>query len=216
MRTATTKKIVHKSDDRSIPAQMEYLYRLSGNLVCPSELHTAQKLPQKTTWLVIPLWHTLASTYPEALLRVLAELQVARGDGFHNFLEGGFGSTHLYQATKIETSLDLIARKQNAKNTIVFPVKSDMKSAGKIPNTAHLKLDQKEFMLDVYTAGILLLTYPERLMKEEQLGIDCTGTKYGNSEKVLCFWYADNKLWFGTRHADRADNKFGSSTGFVL
>ena len=77
-----------------------------------------------------------------------------------------------------------------------------------------------EFGLGAFAVGCMLLTHPERLVRWEQLHIDCGGDEYdwladGDWSRCPCFSFGDVRVEFSANGVDCADQSFGSASGFL-
>lgn len=170
--------------------------------------------PSNEIEVVIPDWHTIASTYTEALQKVLNALKATRP--FVNYREGQIDDKHIREfPTKAEAF-----KKMKAKDGFyTLKVQMGEKFKGVSVEDARNQMTGKEFPLGAYEIGCILLTHPEILQKYEDLWIDCAGDEYSYSAagvfpRSLYFYFGGGFLEFGRRYVDFASDYYGSVSGF--
>lgn len=168
-------------------------------------------------WFAIPRWQNLATTYNEALDKVLAMLASTRP--FKNWRAGQLGPDRLRQSGRAIHALDLLAEQQNGADILIVPAQFGQRHAGRSVRRAREVFTANEFGLGAYEVGIMLLTHPERLVSHENLWPDCPGDEYAvdDGRFVLApyFRFGGGQLGFDSGWSVFADADFGSASGFL-
>jgi hypothetical protein len=172
------------------------------------------KLPKKSTQIIspvehqflIPQWRKIASTYNEALQKVLDAIKSTRP--FYNWVDGKIGPECLRESATKGTIPEIISAQfgELHKGQSVEKVRKDRK--------------ENEILLGAYEIGIMLLTHPDRLTKWEDLWIDCAGDEYNwpvsdvRFDRAPVFRFSDGRVRFGARHVGSAGDGCGAASGF--
>lgn len=155
---------------------------------------------------VIPQWSKVASSYPEALQKVLDVLKSTRP--FYNWREGKIDAAHLR-----ESSL-------KGKVPEIISAQFGELHKGKSIKTVRESKAKNECLLGAYEVGMMLITHPDRLTKYEDLGIDCPGDEFapggdGVFSFAPVFDFDDGELEFFFNWADGAFEDYGSASFFL-
>ena len=104
---------------------------------------------------------------------------------------------------------------------LVFPAQTGMKFAGYSGRNSHWVIDHNthEFGLEVWCGGHMLLTHPERLTKNEDLGIYLPGTEYCSNpgdvfNQLLSFGFSDGVVNFDYEWDSNFYPHIGHASGF--
>lgn len=166
--------------------------------------------------IVVPNYLKLGLTYNEATEIALRHLAKSRTD-FINCREGELGIDYLRPLTKTQQALETLG--SNNSDFILIPAQLGQKHLGKSARQAHMDLTEIEFGLGPFEVAIFLLTHPEWLSTETDLGIDCVGCEYGPYRhgfyKYILFFYFKKFLKFEERWCGCPDACFGPATGFL-
>jgi len=162
-------------------------------------------------WFAIPKWEKLASTYGEAVQKVLDMIKKTREGKFQNYREGHLGPEYLRQHAKTARMFQVIADQQRNHDILVVPCQFGILHRGKSVRRAREVMNSSEFGLGAFAVGIMLLTHPERLQHHDDLWIDCAGDEYsseadGSFESAPGFSFDGGRvgfdaIWFGSAGA---------------
>lgn len=170
-------------------------------------------------WFAIPHWSKVASTYQEALEKVLVLLAKAYGDRFQNYRSGQLGSQHLRETPTKALAMERLQQCQNA-DIILVPAQFGLRHRGRSVRRASAVMAGNEYGLGAYEIGIMLLTHPDRLKHFNDLRINCAGDEY-SPDVGHDFWFAlifsfhVDGLEFDYYHLGRTVDHEGSASGFV-
>jgi hypothetical protein len=165
-------------------------------------------------------WRLVASSYSEAVQKVLDLLKVVYKGNFVNYREGKLGLKYLRQHSRTIQKMELLAAQQSGHSIMVVPAQFGIMHAGESVRCARGGMPYREFGLDPFSVGIMLLTHPERLQQYDDLWIDCPGGEYspdadGAFDDAPYFHFHDGKLKFGTGRVGRAYENYGSASAFL-
>jgi len=193
-----------------------------------NEFRTKTELPAGAEgFFIIPRWQKVASTYGEALEKVLALL--AKSRKFYNYREGQLGEKQLRQSVRTSEMLAKLAdlsAEASAKaggqpgDFIIIPAQVGMKHRGRSVRRAREIFTANEFGLDAFTVACILLTHPEREQVWEQLHIDCSGDEYspgadGRFGNAPYLDFDGGGLGFVTDWIGGVVGSYGSASGFL-
>jgi len=167
----------------------------------------------------IPRWQKVAPTYGEAVEKVFALLKKTRAGRFINYRGGKLGSNYLRLIQKIAEAFEAYGKEQEGCDILIIPAQFGLRHAGRSVRRAREVMPEREFGLDPFTIGIMLLTHPERLMDYYDLWIDCAGAEYspggdGVFSQTPRFFFIDDNAGFDANDVPRAIVNFGSASGF--
>ena len=155
---------------------------------------------------LIPDWHKVAKTYPEALQKVLDAIKSTRP--FYNWRERQIDNEH-------------ICRLNSTVIPEILSCQLGEKHKGKSVETVRKEVEPNEILLGAYEVGIILLTHPDTLKSYDDLWIDCPGDKVDVPESVVRFGGAPflkflvGVVEFGTDWVSSTHGCYGSASGFV-
>ncbi len=178
-----------------------------------------QPLPSNAEgWFAIPKWQTMAATYNEAVLAVLA--MIASKREFYNYREGVLGADYLRQHARTAEMLQMLGDEQKDHDILVVPAQFGLRHRGRSVRRAREVFTASEFGLGAFAVGIMLLTHPEREVEREQLHVDCAGDEYapgaaGRFSEAPLFSFYDGRAEFNACRVDSADEHYGSASGFL-
>lgn len=169
-------------------------------------------------WFAIPRWQKIASTYNEAVEKVLGLIASKRK--FYNWREGQLGPDRLRQHPRTAHAFDLIAEQQKGADILIVPAQFGKRHAGRSVRRAREVFTTSEFGLDAFSNAVMLLTHPERLTRYEDLWIDCAGDEYalgvdGVFDSAPFFGFRDGEVRLGTGGVGGVSGRYGSASGFV-
>lgn len=166
-----------------------------------------KKLPTVTApaehLFLIPKWTKLGKTYNKAVIKVLDVLKDTRP--CHDWRDGKWGKEYL-------TRLHVAGVPE------ILPAQFGKYHTGKHVETVRAQKTHNEILLGVYEVGIMLLTHPDRLIKYEDIWIDCPADKYtdGDFDGAPYFYFRGGRLGFDANYVDYADGDMGSASGWTL
>ncbi len=145
-------------------------------------------------------------------------MKILRND-FVDFTRGRIGDRHMCPVKKTKDALSAFEDKTGG-DVIVLAVQSGIHHRGTTILDVRKQLPTKEFGLTAEMVAVLLLTNPERLVKDDDLAIDCTGSKYapgavGDFYYAPCWSVKKGKLRFSFGRLDFPAPRFGSATAFA-
>ena len=168
-------------------------------------------------WFAIPRWEKIAPTYGEAVENVLAKIDSSRK--FKNYRKGQLHSRFLKLHTRTASMLQKIGETQTG-DILILPAQFALKHRGKSIRRARETFGNNEFGLGSFMIGCMLLTHPDRMVRWEELDIDCAGDEYspdgdGDFSKSLRFYFSGGEVRFGSRGVGSAFGGYGSCSGFL-
>jgi hypothetical protein len=187
----------------------------SSVLACSKELPA---LPAGAEgWFAVPRWEKVASSYNEAVEKVLDLIGKTRT--FHNYRKGALGPKYLRLSERTAVALQMIGEKQKG-DFLLIPAQFGLTHRGRSVRRVRVVYAPHEFDLGSFITGCMILSHPERLVQWEQLHIDCPGDEYspaadGRFGLAPIFYFDGGKVGFGASWVDYADERYGSASGFV-
>jgi len=208
---------------KPITAQVEILKEFFPELRTFDESVATRDLPTDDVegYFAIPRWERIASTYGEAVQRVLDIIKQVRKGELYNCRKDKLGPQWLRQRACTVDAFKQLGDQQEGHDILVVPCQFGILHRGQSVRRAHAVMPVGEFGLDTFSAGIMLLTQPERLQHLNDLGIDCAGDEYdpvigGAFRWSPCFYFFyDVRLELGTNAVDHKSPYYGSASGFL-
>jgi len=204
---------------KGVAEQTNILRGLFPGLGFADEKVVALPLPKHAEgWFAIPRWQNIAPTYGEAVEKVSA-LIVSRRT-FYNYRQGKLAARYLRQHARTEKFLRQVGDQQKDFDILVVAAQFGLRFRGKSVRRSRVLFEKNEYGLGAFAIGIMLLTHPERLVRWEQLHVDCAGDEYsadgdGVFSEAPYFYFDDDELRFGTRDCSSYSGPFGSASGFL-
>jgi len=195
-------------------------------------LEFAKTLPELPNgaegWFAIPSVDALAAKhFPEVTDPIqkycqavhLVHTKIADSRSFYNYREGQITPAQLRVHARTAHALDLIAETQKG-DILIVAAQLGMRHRGKSVRRAREVFVANEFGLGSLAVGSIVLTHPERLVRWEELDMDCSGDEFspvadGDFSCAPFFYFYDGKVEFGARWCDRADGHYGSASAFL-
>ena len=207
---------------KSIAEQIIRLKQLFPKLSsADEELAKGDIPPNAEGWFAIPRWEEIASTYGEAVQKVLDLIKQYREGKFHNYREGQLGSQYLRQHIKTVKAFQALGDEQKGHDILVVPAQFGLNHRGKSVRWAREVMTVSEFGLSAFAIGIMILTHPERLQHYDDLWIDCAGDEYapgadGDFSNAPCFNFNNGEVKFGSGWVgDAGGVGCGSASAFL-
>jgi len=171
--------------------------------------------PLAEGWFAIPRWEKIASTYGEAVQRVLDLINLTRDGKFEKCCHGVLGLENLRQTAKTAAMFKKISIEQKGRDILVFPAQFGLRHRGRSDRRAIEVMRSNEFGLGAFGTGIMLLTHLERLQRFNDLKIGCAGDYFVSGGRYTPFFYFHTgNLVFDTNYIGNADETCGAASGF--
>ncbi len=148
---------------KSIMEQINILINFFPNINFNNfeKLIKGKKLPAGAEgWFIIPHWKTIASSYNEAVCKILELIKKSWNNGFLNQCGK---LDYLSRSEKTAEILEKINNEQGNKAFMIIPAQLGLRYRGRSPNRAHEIMSPREFGLGAFEVGSMLLTHKERL-----------------------------------------------------
>ncbi len=158
-----------------------------------------------------------AQEYCQAVQLVHAKIAASRS--FYNYCEGQITPAQLRVHARTAHALDLIAETQKG-DILIVAAQLGMRHRGKSVRRAREVFVANEFGLGTLAVGSIVLTHPERLVRWEELDMDCSGDKFapgadGGFSSAPYFDFGDSRVRFGTRGVSDAIEHYGSASAVL-
>jgi len=204
---------------RPVEAQVTALRKAFPELVRCHEKLGRIPLPEgPEAWFAIPRWQVIASTYNEAVERILEVLAARRR--ISNRILGRLGEKYLRQSERTRLGESILGDQQQGNDIFAIPAQLGMLHRGCSTRRTRALLASNEFCLGSFAVASILLTHPERLSVSESLMIDCGGDEYSpradlHFDRVPLFDFDLGGIEFSIFYEDRARDMWGTPTGFL-
>ena len=168
-----------------------------------------------------------AQKYCQAVQLVHAKIAASRS--FYNYREGQITPAQLRVHARTAHALDLIAETQKGDpsrqgeaeaDILIVAAQLGLRHRGKSVRRAREVFVQNEFGLGSLAVGSIILTHPERLVRWEELDMDCPGDEFspgadGVFSRAPFFDFDGGGVRFGTSRLGNADDRYGSVSLFL-
>lgn len=150
----------------------------------------------------------------------LVHKKIAASRKFYNYRDGQITSPGLRVHIRTTRALDLIAEKQPG-DILIVAGQLGMRHRGRSVRRARECFDKNEFGLGSLAVGSIILTHPKRLIRWEELDMDCPGDEFNDPDTdaqfVLAplFSFHGDEVRFGTSWFAHAHGIFGPVSAFV-
>ncbi|MFC1802282.1 hypothetical protein ACFLY7_02475 [Patescibacteria group bacterium] len=149
----------------------------------------------------------------------LVHTKIASSRSFYNYREGQITPAQLRVHTRTAHAIDLIAENQLS-DILIVAGQLGMRHRGRSVRRACEVFVFNEFGLGSLAVGSIILTHPERIVRWEELGMDCSGDEFssGAGGSFSCapfFYFDDGGVRFDANEVDYAGDNYGSTSGFV-
>lgn len=205
---------------KPIAEQIEILMQLFPELGTADESIAEGPVPSGAEgWFAIPRWEKLASTYGEAVEKVLDLIGSKRK--FYNYREGQLGPQYLKPHDKTSDAFQTLGDEQKEYNILIVPCQFGLHHRGQSVRRAREVMNASEFGLGAFAIGCMLLTHPEREVQWKQLHVDCVGDEFspaadGKFLNAPFFNFLDDKLKFNCLWIDNPNaGGFGAASAFL-
>lgn len=217
---------------KSIEEQIEKLLEHFPGLDGTQALALAKSLPELPDgaegWFAVPKIEAVAKLffpevtdpverYCQAVNLVLQKIGDSRN--FYNWRAGQITPNRFRMHARTVHALDLLAEKQPG-DILLIPAQFGMRHRGKSVRRVREVISGPEFGLGSFIIGCMILTHPERLVRWEQLHIDCLGDEFspgadGRFGNAPLFYFRGDLVEFGTSEVSLACGGYGSVSGFL-
>jgi len=158
-----------------------------------------------------------AEQYCRAIQLVHAKIAVSRK--FYNYREGQITPTKLRLSVRTTEFLAKIAESQPG-DILIIAGQLGMLHSGRSIRRARERFMYNEFGFGSLIIGSIVLTHPERLVRWEELDMDCAGDEFdphadGSFDGAPSFRFGDGGVKFGAYNISRFHDRFGSASGFL-
>lgn len=188
------------------------------------------ELPQGAEgWFAIPSVSALAAKhFPEVTdsaerycraIQIVHE-KIAFSRKFYNYREGEITTDKLRMHARTAHALDLVAEAQGNGDILIVAAQLGMRHRGRSVRRAREVFISNEFGLGSLMVGSIILTHPERLVRWEELDMDCAGDEFapaadGGFVGAPVFVFFGGRVKFDADGFDVAVDDFGSASGFL-
>jgi hypothetical protein len=217
---------------KPIQDQIKALAKIFG-LNPVDALEYAKNLPELPDdaegWFAIPSVEALAKKhfpkvtdpaeqYCRAVQLIHAKINGSRI--FHNWLKGQITTAQLRVHARTAHALDLIAQQQKG-DILIIAAQLGLRHCGKSVRRAREVFKANEFGLGSIAVGSIILTHPKRLVRWEELEMDCAGDEFAPivgvvfSEAPVFDFYGDGKVGFDSHSVNDASEYYGPASGLL-
>lgn len=149
----------------------------------------------------------------------LVHVKIAASRKFYNYREGQVTPARLRVHARTAHALDLIAETQKG-DILIVAAQLGMRHRGKSVRRAREVFVANEFGLGSLAVGSIVLTHPERLVRWDELDMDCSGDEFSHDADGVfsyapIFNFYGGKVRFNAYWVDLTDAHYGSASGFV-
>ncbi|MBI2625154.1 MAG: hypothetical protein HYW70_02380 [Candidatus Nealsonbacteria bacterium] len=206
---------------RSITEQTNILRQLFPGIGYADERIVKGPLPEGAEgWFAIPRWENIASSYNEAVEKMLELIRQQRKGRFCNYRAGRLGPYYLKQTEKATMMFHKIEQEQKGYDILVVPAQFGLRHRNLFVEQARAVMNAGEFGFGAFAVGIMLLIHPEREVQWEQLHVQCAGDDFSNLihgewSRAPLFDFNDDEIKFGAGWFLSTYAHYGSASGFV-
>jgi hypothetical protein len=170
-------------------------------------------------WFAVPRWERLASSYNEAVQEVLDLIGRTR-PSFSSYFSRDVDPNYLRLSERTALALEIIREKQKG-DFLLIPAQFGRAHRGRSVRKVRMVYAPHEFGLGSFIVGCMLLSHPERLVRQEQLHINCPGDEcspHANSRFSSAPLFrsdVDGGVEFGINFVSCPSAHYGSASGFI-
>ena len=145
--------------------------------------------------------------------------KIAASRQFYNYREGQIMPERLRVHARTALALDLIAEKQKG-DILIIAAQLSLRHRGRSVRRAREVFIASEFGLSSVAVGSIVLTHPERLVRWEELDMDCAGDEFspdgdGQFSLAPCWCFGDCGVGFVACVVSSANDHCGTASGFL-
>lgn len=158
-----------------------------------------------------------AEQYCQAIQLVHTKIVASRR--FYNYREGQITPDRLRIHVHTAEAISQITAVQKG-DILAIACQLGMRHRGRSTRRAREVFGKNEFGLGSLFAGSIILTHPERVVRWEELEMDCPGDEFapdadGQFSGAPFFHFGGGKVGFGTKYVGTAREDFGSASAFL-
>ena len=194
-------------------------------------LEYAKKLPVLPEgaegWFAIPSVDALAAKhFPEVTdpaekycrALQLVHQKIAASRSFYNYRDGQIDTAHIKVSLRTQEMMQKVTKQQKG-DILIIAAQLGKRHGGRSVRRAREVFVVNEYGLTSVAIGSIVLVHPERLVRWEELDMDCSGDEFsddgdGQFGHAPCFDF-NVRAGFGTHGVSDAGGRCGSSSGFV-
>ena len=186
-------------------------------------------LPQGAEgWFAIPSVTALvAKFFPEVIepaqqycraVQLIHE-KIKESRPFYNWREGQIRPSQLRVHARTAHALDMVAEQQKG-DILIVACQLGMLHRGQSVRRAREVFAATEFGLTSLAVGSIVLVHPERLVRYEELDMDCSGDEFSDDGddsfcRAPCFGFFGGRVGFGADGVSYAGGVYGSASAFL-
>lgn len=164
-------------------------------------------------------WQTIAPTYAEAVIAVLALLGRSSDGAFENCRGDQIAPEKFQQYAPTAAAMKKLFEQQKSSSTLIIPGQLGLRHYGRSVRKVREVMQLDEFGLGTFVFGTVLLGRPGRL---GGLNLRFAGDEFIEPSSFVrldsapCFYFDDDgEVGFGAYWFSGADDSHGSPSGFV-
>ena len=195
-------------------------------------LEYAKKLPVLPDgaegWFAIPSVDALAAKhFPEVTdprrekycrALQLVHQKIAASRSFYNYRDGQIDTAHIKVSLRTQEMMQKVTKQQKG-DILIIAAQLGKRHGGRSVRRAREVFVVNEYGLTSVAIGSIVLVHPERLVRWEELDMDCSGDEFSDDGDGQFghapYFNFNDKAKFDTNDVSNANDKYGSSSGFV-
>lgn len=171
-------------------------------------------------WFAIGRWDKLGKSYNEVFEQRMIPALEATFPKFYNYRKGELSAKYLRQHQRTTEMYERLASEQEGYDILIVPAQFGLRHRGRSVRRAREIFIANEFGLGAFAVGCMLLTHPERLVRWEQLHVDCGGDEYdwtadGGWTDCPYFSFHDDRVELDADGVGYVGRRFGAASGFL-
>ncbi|MBI4127786.1 MAG: hypothetical protein HY459_01815 [Parcubacteria group bacterium] len=178
-------------------------------------------------WFAIPRWERIASTYSEAVEKMVSLLRPSwrMTEGFGEWCPDckrhhKLGPSWLRQQERTVAMLEKLGEEQEGHDILVVPAQFGLGHRGRSVRRAREVFAGNEFGLGAFAVGCMLLTHPERFVQHGDLSVDCAGDEFSDDCSAWAFspyfGFTSGVKIFQFRWWGYPETHHGTASGFLV
>ena len=149
----------------------------------------------------------------------LVHQKIAKSRLFCNFRDSQIDTAHLRVSTRTLEAFKKITEQQKG-DILIIAAQLGKRHAGRSVRRSQEVFIDSEYGLTSVAVGSIILVHPERLVRWEELDMDCSGDEFSDDGdarfgRAPCFHFSDGKVRFDTSGVSDVYDHSGSSSGFA-
>jgi len=211
--------ILAKLFNLSLGATSEYIKKVLPTLQLPDGAEGWFAIPSVDAVAArfFPEVKNPAERYCRSVQLVLQKIGESRK--FYNYREGQITPDRLRVHARTAHAFDLIAETQKG-DILIVAAQLGMRHRGRSVRRAREVFTANEFGLGAFATGSIVLTHPERIVRWEELDMDCAGDEFGPDadgrfSRAPYFSFSVGRVGFDTDSFGSASVGYGSVSAFL-